>query len=68
MPIPEVATVIAKVYIDIIKLKVPIASAPTLLEIYILKTNPTPRIRRVVTVKIKPLIKNIFVFLKSITI
>ena len=46
----------------------PIASAPTLLEIYILKTNPTPRIRRVVIVKIKPLIKKIFAFLKNITI
>ena len=65
---PEVAIVIANVYMDMIKLKIPIASVPTLLDMYILNISPIPRINRVVNVKIAPLIKKIFAFLKNITI
>ena len=61
---PEVAKVIAKEYTDITKLNAPTASAPILLEIYILNTIPILFIIKAVIVRIAPFIRKIFVFLK----
>ena len=65
--IPEVARVIKNIYTDIIKLKAPRASAPTFLEIYILKEKATNLIKNEVIVNNKPFIKKIFKRLKIIT-
>ena len=61
---PEVAIVTTKIYTDITKLKVPTASDPILFETYKPKIIPILLINSEVSVKIIPLIKNIFVLLK----
>ena len=64
---PEVATVMKNKYTAITKLKIPTASEPILLEIYILKTNVTNLIINAVIVRIVPFIKNnLLFFLKTI--
>ena len=64
--IPEVAKVIAKVYTDMTKLNMPIASWPTLFATYMLKISPAPRIKSEDEVKIIPFTIKIFAFLKII--
>ena len=61
---PEVARVTTNIYTDITKLKTPTASEPILFETYKPKTIPILLINSEVSVKIIPLIKNIFVFFK----
>ena len=63
-PSPEVVIVTKNKYIDITRLKVPTASEPILLEIYILNIILILRINIEVKVRIIPLIKKIFVLLK----
>ena len=59
---PEVATVIKNKYTAITKLKMPTASEPILLEIYILKINVTNLINNAVNVRIVPLIRKSLLF------
>ena len=63
--IPEVASVIANVYTDIIRPNRPILSAPTLFDTYTLKEMPIVCIKIAVAVSMTTLIKNSFAFLKK---
>ena len=61
---PEVASVVANIYTDMTKLKVPTASEPILLEMYKLNSIPILFIKKAVIIKINPFMRKIFVFFK----
>ena len=60
--IPEVASVIPKPYTPLISEYTPIASAPTLFEMYTLKYIPTVRIASDTPIRINALYKNVCSF------